>query len=280
MFVEDGFGELEGYGRRRRRHGRYGNLIRSARSAYGPPAFGDLEGVWGDIKGGAKKVGKAATKTVKAVAKAPVTVVSTVAKAPAAVVKAAAPIGSGALKTVSTVAAVPFKAASAIAKTGAGIVATGAKSAADIAKSAGRAAGTVAALPTRITLEATKGIVGGAAKTVGGAFRSGSKPKAAPGVSPETAQAAADVAASQGVSPESGALAPASFSTSPAGGFDAETSVARSGLVATEEGAAGEGKPGMSLAMKVGIGAGAALILFLGYRAMKKGRRGGGRPKS
>lgn len=227
----------------------------SSLAYYGKPQFGDMDGVISKLKKGAKKVGGGAAKVVK--------------KAP-----------SAALKTAATVAKTPFKAAASVAKTGADVVSSATKSVADIAKSAGKVAGTVALAPTRFGIEVVKGTVGGAVKTVGGAFKSsgGGEP------SQDTREAAIEVAQSQGItSPEAlkrgGADA---YSTSAAPGLapDAEA-VSRSLATRGEEEGEGEaGKRGMSLALKVGIAAGAALALYLGYKMLRRGRRGGGRTKS
>ena len=240
--------------------------------------FGDLGwGIPNPIKA-VSNVAKGAAKAASTVGKGAARAATTVAKAPVTVVKSLPSVGSTVLKASTAVAKTPFKAATALTKAGADVVKFGAKSVADIAKAAGSATGTIAMAPTRAALEFGKGAVGGTLRTVGGAFSSGGGGGGGAAVSPETRDAAIEVAQSTGLSPSP---APSYGTTAASGYAPGAFDTSQSALTADGQGQTGgeSEKPGMSLAMKLGIGAGAAILLYLGYRSFRS-RRGGGRPKS
>lgn len=225
------------------------------------PQFGDMEGIFSAIKGAAKTVGRTVSKTAT-------TVVHT---------------GEAAGK-------LPFQAANKVAQSGVRLVS-------GIAKETGKLGGTILAAPVRVSIEATKGVVGGAKGTIGklgNIFKLGGG-SSSPAT--DTQKAAAEVAASQGLDPGTGAAPPSSaltptsssLSTTGAAGSDATFDVAAaqralaSGATPAEAAQAGEDAAaaksgGMSTTMKIALAGGAAAALFIGYRMLR--RRGGGRTKS
>ena len=233
------------------------------------PEFGDLEGIWGSITGAVKSVGKAASKVGSTVKKATTTVVHSAEKA----------------------GTLPFKAVGAVASSGVRLVS-------GIAKETGKLGGTILGAPVKVSMEATKGVIGGLKSTIGkitNPFKSSSSSPAA------TQAAAVEVAQSQGLIP--GSSAPPAAAPPGSGGVSSTSS----GLTTT--GASGEGATfdvaaaqkaldggaspadavkageaaatggGMSTTMKIAIAGGGAVALFIGYK-MFKSRRGGGRTKS
>lgn len=269
--VVDGnrYGSITRYSRGRRGRGaglgdlnaiefpHYGSLERYSRGSRGArPEFGDLEGVWSSLKSGVKAVGHVGSS-----------IGSTVKKA-----------GSTALHTVEVAGKLPFQAVGAVAS-------SGVRLASGIVKETGKIGGTILAAPVKIALSSVKGVLGGAAKTLG--VGGGSSPSA-------TQAAAAEVAAGlapPGLAPPGDGVSSTSsgLSTSPAGGgsptfdpaaaqaaLDAGASPADA-IKAGEAAAAAKAGGIPTWAWYAGAGVG-AIALFLVVKKMR--RRGGGHTKS
>lgn len=221
---------------------------------YGPE-FGDIDGIFDSIKSVAKKVGSTTSSVAKKV------------------------VSSG-----EKAGTLPFKAVGAV-------VSSGVRLASGIGKATGKIGGTILAAPVRVSMEATKGVIGGARGTIGKITNPFAK-------APSTQQAALEVAQSQGMAP-GGSPPPAApppggvtsstsaLSTTPAeGGATFDVGAAQKALAqgATPDQAmqAGEDaaaeKAGMPMWQKLALGGGVAIAAFLGYRMLR--RRGGGRRKS
>lgn len=197
---------------------------------------------FGDLGGfSLKSIGRSIGKVATGTLKAPVTIV-----------KGAGSLGKTGLKTTAFLAKSPFKAAAAITRSAASTTGSIAKTTGNVVKNLGKVglnlgkvAGTVGMAPTVVGISAAKGTIGASAKALGKTLGRGGS----------------EVAQTLPPSTSGGDAAP-------------YPDVDMSQEALTSEGE----KPGMSLGMKVGIGVGAALVIYLGYRAFS--RRGGGRFKS